>query len=576
MVGMSLLVRAASVQFSYTVVDPQQIRNGHKPKVIGDFANNGLPGLGALSAGEGFKLYQFPSWTPYLITTYSNGPGDEDAAVADVNHDGALDIVIGGLNGNTYWLENPLHQGKSPYSSTWTVHQIDFGRPSHDVVVADINRDGKIDVATESGIYLQGATADSWVFVGAPNINRVLEGTSLASLSNDGYLDLIAPYGDGTQLAWFENPLHRGGDPVRAIWTPHLIDTIPGSSGYLTTAVADLNHDGRTDILLCPMYDDGLLVWYEATPGNGSWVKHTIGPVSYVHQGSLQVMDFNGDGQLDVAFAEQEQSATKRVGIFFNQGSGSAWTLQVLGTSGGHNPKAGVVGNDKYPSIWNANHGYYGAPNPLELWRNTGSEVSPPASPVSDDFNSGALNTTLWTPVNPVGDCQFGDDGTHAVISVPSSAAHDLWTDGNFSARLMQPMPNTDVTVEAKFDSVFTAGYQMQGILVQQDPSHYLRFEVYYDGAQRHLFVAGFLGNNPTIYLDRVIPKFPGSFWIRVIRSGQTWTQQWSTDGATFSNAISFSYALATSQVGVHAGNEVSLDRPPAFTAKVDYFHVLP
>jgi len=35
---------------------------------------------------------------------------------------------------------------------------------------------------------------------------------------------------------------------------------------------------------------------------------------------------------------------------------------------------------------------------------------------------------------------------------------------------------------------VFTAGYQMQGILVQQDASNYLRFEVYYDGVQPHLY----------------------------------------------------------------------------------------
>jgi len=267
------LISFAVAQFSHVVVDFNQIPNGHKPKVIGDFANNGSAGIGALSAGQGFKLYRYPVWASHLITSYNNGSGDEDAQVADVNGDGALDIVIGGLSGNTYWLENPLKQGKDPYNSTWSVHQIQSGRPSHDVAVGDIDRDGKVDVATESGIYLQGSTPDNWTFVGAPQINRSVEGTSIGDLLGDGYLDVIAPYQNGFRLAWFENPLHSGGNPVTDTWRVHIIDSNPGFSGDMTTAVADFNRDGRRDIAMSPMYNDGYLVWYEEPPDprNGTW-----------------------------------------------------------------------------------------------------------------------------------------------------------------------------------------------------------------------------------------------------------------------------------------------------------------
>jgi hypothetical protein len=574
----SLTLWSADLPFSHIIVDPLVVPNGHKPKVIGDFAANGQPGLGAETAGQGFKLYQPPEWTPHLITTYGNGAGDEDAQVADVNNDGALDIVVGGQNGNTYWLENPLRQGRDPYNSTWSVHQIGSGRPSHDVVVGDINGDGKIDVATESGVYLQGVTPGSWSFVGAPNINRDLEGTALIKLSNDSFLDLIAPYQNATQLAWFENPLHRGADPLTNVWTPHVIDATPGFSGYMTIAVADLNQDGRLDVAMCPMYINGTLVWYEGPPaGTSSWVKHVIGPVSYVHQGSLQVLDFDGNGNLDIAFAEQEQSASKRIGIFFNQGSGSSWALQVLATSGGHNPKAGIISNDKYPSIWTANHGYYGAPDPLELWRNLGPNAPPqppppPQTAVSDDFNTTVLSS-IWSQEDPMGNCSFGADGSHAVISVPGGTAHDLWTTGNFAPRLMQPMTDSDIVIEAKFDSGFAAAFQMQGIQFQQDSSNYLRFETYYDGLAVHVYVASFIQNIPTQRLDLPIGNSGSQIWLRVIRQGAAWSVNWSRDGTNFANATTFSYALTATRVGVHAGND-AVGVPPAFTARIDYFHV--
>src|SRR5262249_49287855 len=111
-------------EFCYSVIDNQMIRNGHKAKVIGDFANSGLSSVGALTVGQGFKLYQYPDWSPHVISTYDRTDASEDACTADINGDGALDIVIGGLSGTTYWLENPLMQGRDPYNSRWAAHLI--------------------------------------------------------------------------------------------------------------------------------------------------------------------------------------------------------------------------------------------------------------------------------------------------------------------------------------------------------------------------------------------------------------------------------------------------------------------
>ena len=172
-----------------------------------------------------------------------------------------------------------------------------------------------------------------------------------------------------------------------------------------------------------------------------------------------------------------------------------------------------------------------------------------------------------------MGNCSFGADGSHAVISVPGGTAHDLWTTGNFAPRLMQPMTDSDIVIEAKFDSGFAAAFQMQGIQFQQDSSNYLRFETYYDGLAVHVYVASFIQNIPTQRLDLPIGNSGSQIWLRVIRQGAAWSVNWSRDGTNFANATTFSYALTATRVGVHAGND-AVGVPPAFTARIDYFHV--
>jgi hypothetical protein len=362
--------RKTPVPFRRVVVDPRTFDNGRKPKVIIDPDGRGGV-VGAQAGNHGFELYR-PGSPPAIIAHF-HGDGGEDAQTADFNGDGTPDIVVGGLDGLTYVLQNPRREGCSDvYRCRWPVAVIDRDHPSHDVVIGDVDGDGRTDVATESGVYFNDDPR-GWTFIGRDRIPRDGEGTALGDVAGDGIPDIIAPYRSGTVIARFINPLHRGGDPRHDPWQVQLIDPHPRWKGNTTSLVLDVDGDGRNDIVSAPMYGGGGLVWYRAPAAPGAaWNRHVIdASVNFVHQNSLRPADFNGNGKPDIAFAEQDQSPTRRVGVFYNLDAGRHWKLQVLSTDGGHNIKVGRLGHDPHPSIVSARHGYEGGPNPLVAWRDS-------------------------------------------------------------------------------------------------------------------------------------------------------------------------------------------------------------
>jgi len=358
------------VTFRRVVVDGKTLLNGRKPKVIIDPDGHGAV-IGAQDGPDGFALYR-PGRAPSIINRYSLDIGDEDAQAADLDGDGSPDIVVGGLDDLTFVLYNP-NRRRCPdvYQCAWTKIVIDNTRASHDVVVGDVDGDGKTDVVTEAGVYFNRGRGSAWPFAGRKQIPRDGEGTSLGDVSGDGIPDIVAPYRSGTSLALFVNPLHDGGDPTHDVWRTQVIDPHPLFDGNMATAVADINGDGRNDILLAPMYGGGGLVWYQnPKPGKTVWVRHMIDPtINFVHQGSLQVATLGKSGRPIIAFAEQDQSPTRRIGVFYNEaGNGTRWRLQVLSTDGGHNIKVGALGPGRRLTIVSARHGYLGGKNPLIAW----------------------------------------------------------------------------------------------------------------------------------------------------------------------------------------------------------------
>jgi hypothetical protein len=203
---------------------------------------------------------------------------------------------------------------------------------------------------------------------------------------------------------------------------------------------------------------------------------------------------------------------------------------------------------------------------------------------VSDDFDKPALNTNLWTWLDPAGDSSYSISGYGGmdvvlVVTVPAGGNHDPWVPNN-SVQLVQAAPNQDLELTAKFESIPALQNQEEGILVY-DPTgtNFLRFNIQVqptlvafmliinNGAGNTL--AGGTWAIPSSSL--AIPADggnDGTAFLRVKRKGDTWTFLISPDGVVWETVYQpVQQAWTVAQVGLYVG-----DTGTGFTSAIDYF----
>lgn len=193
------------------------------------------------------------------------------------------------------------------------------------------------------------------------------------------------------------------------------------------------------------------------------------------------------------------------------------------------------------------------------------------AAIVSDDFSGGTIDSNLWTFINPLNDANVEVAANALLISVPEGTSHDIWKSGNNAPRLMQPAPDIDFEIEAKFDSEIYLRYQFQGLLIEQDDGNFLRFEVQQDGSNILILAVIFNDGVPTIKVyDPIQASSP--YYLRLRREGDNWRFFYSSDNIEWTQAVSFNHSMVVSNVGVYAANHGTGGVIPAFTGIVDYF----
>ena len=190
--------------------------------------------------------------------------------------------------------------------------------------------------------------------------------------------------------------------------------------------------------------------------------------------------------------------------------------------------------------------------------------------PASDNFDATTLNSSLWTFINPAGDGSFALNGSSLTLLVPQGAQHDAGPSGDGTVRVMQSVSNADFQVEVRFQSSVMYAYQRQGVIVEQDSSHYLRFDVTNDGTTSRLTATSFIAGANGALVDMPISGSGPPFWLRISRAGNSWTESYSLDGTNYTAATAFSFVLTVDSIGPFVGN--SGTALPAMAAEVDYF----
>jgi hypothetical protein len=211
--------------------------------------------------------------------------------IVDVDHDGQPDLVTAGWIANgLWWYRNP-GPAATMAGTQWKAEKITDSFDTEGGAFADINGDGKPDLAlahyNRAGVIWVDFSKDK------PRVHHVGgreqdgHGIGIADIDGDGKADLLTTHG------WFQQ---IDADKDEWKWHP---DWDLGDAGF-PILTYDVNHDGKLDLVYGQGHGYGLY-WLEraGTVERPQWIRHTIDE-SFSQSHALALVDLAGDGNLEL------------------------------------------------------------------------------------------------------------------------------------------------------------------------------------------------------------------------------------------------------------------------------------
>jgi hypothetical protein len=270
---------------------------------VGHFDGSGIPDLAVTHASP---TPNGPETVTILLgngdATFRNagdyqvGEGPDSIAVADFNGDGHDDLVTSNIIDNM--VSVLLGNGDGTFQSAVN---LPVGPVPESVAVGDFAGDGNIGIVTANEGHAQG-----------------------------GSISLLLGNGDGTFQAAVTLPLSQGGDPLTA----------------RSIAVADVNGDGTLDLITANDAGSAAAGSVSVLLGNGDGTFQA--PVTFAAGGeplSVAVGDFHGDGRPDLIVTNPD--ITSRNGDHLNllRGNGDGTFQAPVSLDAGKLPRGLAVGD---------------------------------------------------------------------------------------------------------------------------------------------------------------------------------------------------------------------------------------
>lgn len=287
---------------------------------------------------------QSDGWDKYVVEDDSLSI-EAGSAYHDIDGDGDTDVVFGGdgSSDEVWWWENPAPNFDP--DQAWERHLIAQtpGNKHHDQIFGDFDGDGQAELVFwnqgAQRLYLsdipENPAAGEWpieqiysysgdsqmeqtgTYPGWKGVNEH-EGLDAVDVDGDGTTDIV---GGGR---WFG---HEGNHE----FTAHVVDA---SYPFSRSVAGDLVEGGRPEIVMVAGDGQGPLRMYEYQ--EGTWVGTDL--VESVRDGhSIGIVDFNGDGHLDVFNAEMRlgNNPDAKSRILLGNGTGT-FQVHVVSQGFGH------------------------------------------------------------------------------------------------------------------------------------------------------------------------------------------------------------------------------------------------